>query len=134
MRRSARFHADNYRLVDYGGLIMSTTKNSYTYNDHLRVQGRPLFESSSITDIVPCDMFGRGNVVSLNTGDLLVLVICTLHSLFAKGFNDGRRQTLTLLLYPGLGPATENVSQQAEFPPALYCRTLIDNIASKKIQ
>ena len=48
--------------------------------------------------------------MSLNTGDLLALaciVNCAgLHNLFAKGFKAGRHQ--------GLGPATENFSQQEE--------------------
>ena len=46
--RSAWFHAD-VALAHSGSYLLKIT-----FLDHLLVQGRPLFESSSIFDLVPC--------------------------------------------------------------------------------
>ena len=53
-------------------------------------------------------------VSCLGLGKYSVMNCPGLHHLFAKGFKAGRHQTVTLLLYPSLGPATDNFSQQAE--------------------
>ena len=65
----------------------------------------PIFDSCFLISVSFTDDISHctGSVGSSSS-----LSLCAgLHNLFAKGFKAGRRQTLILLLYQGLGPATE---------------------------
>ena len=78
----------------------------------------PIFDSCFLISVSFTDGISHctGSVGSSSS-----LSLCAgLHNLFAKGFKAGWRQTLILLLYQGLGPATENLKKKKNLKSKNY--------------
>ena len=68
------------------------------------------FPSLTVVSLSQCHLLMVSYPCTGSVGSSSSLSLCAgLHHLFAKGFKVGRRQTLILILYTGVGPATEKL-------------------------
>ena len=92
-----------------------STVNSALLSVNYPVHMHCFFPSLTVVSLSQCHSLMVSYPCTGSVGSSSSLSLCAGHNLFAKGFKVGRRQTLILLLYPGLGPATENLKKKKIF-------------------